>query len=77
METQEYVYESTGPHRFTFAVEAVSRTHADAVVNNVLIRGAYAVRYVGIAVPIETNNQKNADRIDGYDRDDLGESPDY
>lgn len=24
-----------------------------------------------------TRNDRNADRIDGYDRDDLGESPDY
>jgi hypothetical protein len=27
--------------------------------------------------PIATNDKRVADRIDGYDRDDLGESPDY
>ncbi len=25
----------------------------------------------------DTERQRNADRVDGYDRDDLGESPDY
>jgi hypothetical protein len=27
--------------------------------------------------PVKVNDRRNADRIDGYDRDDLGESPDY
>lgn len=32
-----------------------------------------ALAYDGVSRQI----QRNADRIDGYDRDDLGESPDY
>ena len=27
--------------------------------------------------PVRRNHRRDADRIDGYDRDDLGHSPDY
>lgn len=30
-----------------------------------------------LAYPHESSDRRTADRIDGYDRDNLGESPDY
>lgn len=43
----------------------------------VLVAEHQAYRQSKIAAPSDDWDKKNADRIDGYDRDDLGENPDY
>jgi hypothetical protein len=35
------------------------------------------VRQAGMGARQEINEKRTADRIDGFDRDDLGESPDF
>ena len=69
-------YTLAGPYSSrTQAVKGMNEIHAHAKHAKQLFEAARAKRRR--KAPAYTNDQRIADHVDGYDRDDIGESPDY
>lgn len=70
---QTYSIQVRGPHEFTVTVDG------GAPISTHETRGeaAKAIARYHAADRRRKEAQRTADRIDGYDRDDLGDSPDF